>query len=155
MPRMTTRTRKTVTLALAGALAALPLIGIAANHENATSDPVKARQELMKEIGAATKVLGDMAKGARVYDTAAATEAQAALMAAATRIPEAFETEATDPQSEALPAIWSDWPGFTAEARALETAAANADVSNLDAVRFSLRAIGKACGSCHESYRAD
>jgi cytochrome c556 len=136
-------------------LAAAALAGGALLAQAATNDAVKARQDLMKGIGAATKVVGDMAQGKTPFDAAAAAAAKAELEARAAQIAATFETEATDPESEAAPEIWLAFDDFTGKADALVTAAAALDASSLESLQGGLRAVGGACGACHESYRLD
>lgn len=114
---------------------------------------VAARQEAMKTVAASTKVLGDMATDKAPFDTAKAEEARLALASAAASIPTLFQTEATDPKSEAKPEIWQNWDDFTAKAAALETAATGADASSLDAVKAAMGQIGPTCRACHTDYR--
>jgi cytochrome c556 len=134
----------TLTLIAAGGLA------IAAE---ATNPAAKARQETMDAIGAAAKVLGDMAKGSTPHDAAAAAEAQAALAAAAATVTTLFEPNESDPKSKARPEIWTDWAGFQTKAEALVAAAGALDPSSLDGIKAGMGAIGGACGACHEAYR--
>lgn len=135
---------------LAAVLLSAASVAIAAE---ATDPTVKARQETMDTIGAATKVLGDMAKGAVAFDAAAATEAQAALAAAAATVADAFRTEAGDPKSEAKPEIWANWSDFEAKSEALVKAAQALDASSLDGIAAGMGALGGACGDCHKAYR--
>lgn len=60
--------------------------------------------------------------------------------------------------TKALPLIWSDAAGFDKAAGALNTGlgalvvAANA--KNLDGLKVAFGDVGKACGACHDTYRA-
>ncbi|MDU8910762.1 cytochrome c [Aestuariicoccus sp. MJ-SS9] len=135
---------------------AVGVFATAAFAHSGVKDPdVKARMALMTEVKEATGVLGDMARGKMAFDAAQAEVARAALEAHATRIPTAFETQAQDPKSEALPVIWSDWQGFVAAAEQMETAASGMKVASLDDLRGGMGALGKSCASCHETYRID
>ncbi len=121
---------------------------------DATDPTVKARQELMDMISAHTKVLGDMATEKAPFDAAKATEAKAALAAAAAQIPARFEANVDDPKSQVVPAIWTNFDDFTAKGKALEDAAIAIDVSSVDTMKAGLGAIGGACGACHKAYQA-
>jgi cytochrome c556 len=127
----------TVALCAAGALFAA----------EATNQTVIDRQALMKEMGGGAKVLGDMAKGVTPFDADAASAAIALLTGKANLITDAFAANETDPESEALPAIWESPGDFAAKADDLFKAALSADV------QASLQVIGGACGTCHKAYR--
>ena len=128
---------------------------LAALAQEATDPNVQARQALMRTIGQNSKVLGDMASGQAGYDAAAAEAAKAALAAAAAEIPARFEIQgAADPESTALPEIWTNWDDFVAKGQALEAAVNAADVSSASAIQASMGGIGGACSACHRAYRA-
>lgn len=149
-------TSKFFTLALTGATAAVLALAPATDaHSDASNPAVKARMEAMKVIGAQTKVLGDMAKGATEFDAAAAQAAAATMAAEAAKIPALFEPQEDDPESEAKPIIWDDWDDFTAKAMDLEAAAtaAEASLTEAGAVGPALGQIGGACKACHSTYR--
>jgi cytochrome c556 len=131
-------------------LACIATVAVAAD---ATDPTVKARQELMDVIGGSTKVLGDMAKGEVAFDAAAAEAAKAAMIAASAEIAAKFEPQATDPESEAKPEVWTNWDDFVAKGNALNAAATAADVSSVEAIGASMGAIGGACKDCHSTYR--
>ena len=137
-------------------LKAMLLVGIttAAFAHSGVKDPdVKARMHLMGQIGTATGVLGNMARGTLDYNAEAASQAREALIKGGNAIAEAFQTEAHDPKTEARPAIWENWPDFVAKAAVLEDAARAMDPGSLVGVRTGMGAIGKSCGGCHEDYR--
>lgn len=138
---------------LAATLALTATVALA--HEGVKDPDVKARMQLMTEIGASTKILGEMAKRTRAFDAAEANAAAARLATLATQIPAAFQTRADDPKSEARPVIWQDFDGFTADAQAMQTAAsaASGSIEELADLRMALAGIGKSCGACHEDYR--
>ena len=122
-------------------------------HTGVKNAQVMARMEAMEQIAAATKTLSEMAKRQIPFDAATAKAALSAIESRAQDIPGLFAPRADDPKSEALPAIWETPGDFARKAQDLSAAAKAGDVSDLDALRFSLRAIGTACSSCHETYR--
>lgn len=125
-----------------------------AHAEGEPSDPtVKARVELMKSIGGATKTLGDMAGGKTTFDAAAAEAAKTALVAASGEIAARFETQATDPASEAKPEIWTSWEDFVTKATALNSAASALDAGSVDGIKAGMAGVGGACKACHSAYR--
>lgn len=130
--------------------ACMATVAIAAD---ATDPTVKARQELMDVIAASTQTLGRMAQGETPFDAAAAEAAKAAMIEASAGIPAAFEAQATDPESESKPEIWTNWDDFVAKGQALNAAATAADVSSAEAIGASMGAIGGTCRDCHTLYR--
>lgn len=127
-------------------------LGLLASVGAAFADPVETRMELMKTVGAQTKILGTAARGD--FDPEAVSAAATALHEAAQAIPAAFEPNETRADSEALPAIWDNYEDFTTKAMALETAATTAmaatDVASLGA---AMGEVGEACKACHSDYR--
>ncbi len=94
-----------------------------------------------------------MAGDKAAFDAAAAEAAKAEHVAVSAEIAAKFEAQATDPESEAKPEIWTNWDDFVAKANDLNTAAAALDASSLDGVKAGMGAIGGACGACHKAYR--
>jgi len=137
------------------ATGAVLVAGAAWAHDDVKDPQVKARMELMGQIKNNIGMLGGMAKGAVEFDAAKAEAAKAGLIANAKAIPAAFEANATDPKSEALPAIWENWDDFKSKAVAMETAVGSVDVSSLEGVQGGMRTIGGSCGGCHKVYRMD
>ena len=136
-----------LTPALAGATLALA-------HEGVTNPAVLERMEQMVEIAENTEVLGEMAKGERPFDAGAARAAARAIARHAAETPALFETRETDPNSEALPAIWAEFDSFAALSGGLrEAAQAATRIETPDDLRPALAAIGQACTACHEDYR--
>jgi cytochrome c556 len=127
--------------------------GVAWAHEGVKNPVVMARMDGMSEMGSATRVLGEMARGETGFDASAAEAARARIVTQAERTPGLFEAREDDPKSEAKPAIWENFDDFVAKSDAMVAVARAADVSSLDALRSSVREIGRACGACHEPYR--
>ena len=149
---MKTRTIFPILLTLATAGAAT---NAALAHGGVQNPAVLARMDAMKAIGDATKVLGEMAKGATAFDAATAQAAAAEIAAHAAETPALFEAPETDAKSEALPGIWEDFADFTAKASALE-ARADTLASGLetpDDLNAGLGQLGEACTACHKAYR--
>lgn len=125
----------------------------ASAHDKVKDPSVKARMQLMKEIRQATATLGTMAKDPDTYSKKRAEAARASLLSLSGRVPVAFQDAATDPASEADPAIWRNWADFTAQADALTSAARALDAGSAGGVAAGMRAVGAACSSCHKPYR--
>lgn len=140
--------KKTTTALIVLALAAS--VGFANAASNA--DAVTARMELMKTVGAQTKILGTVARG--TFDAAAVSAAAAALHEAAIKTPAAFEANETNAESEALPKIWENYADFTAKAEMLQAAAVLAmNATDSASLGAAMGAIGESCKACHSDYR--
>lgn len=76
-----------------------------------------------------------------------------------TMFPEGSGPGNANPDTEALPAIWTDWAGFEAAAKTFEEETAKlqalAKAKDLDGFKAQFKAVGKSCGNCHDSYRKD
>ncbi|WP_319773111.1 cytochrome c [Breoghania sp.] len=123
----------------------------------AQGDPIKQRQEAMKAIGGSMKVLGEMAKGVKPYDGAAAEAAVGRIHDSIDGFTDLFpEGTEMGGDTEASPAIWDKPEEFKADAEALKAASAAAKPEvgrGLDALRASLGSVGGACKDCHQSFR--
>ncbi len=124
-------------------------------HEDVKNPTVKARMMAMSNIAGQMKTLGGMAKGAVAFDLEQAKAALAEIEKTAKTVPALFKDNETDPKSEALPAIWSNYADFTAKSDAMTSAAANALTSfaSQDDLVPSMQALGGSCKSCHSAYR--
>ena len=136
-------------LMLAALLTATPLWA----HDGVKDPQVMARMDGMSAIGAATKTLGDMAKGKAPLHQAKARMARDTIVTQAGKISALFEADASDPKSEALPNIWTDWADFTAKGEALKAAAQGLDFADQAALAASMRSLGGSCAACHKLYR--
>lgn len=123
---------------------------------------VQARNALMTLNGHYLGQLGAMAKGETPYDAAKAEAAATSLAALATldesaMWPEGTDNETLGDKTRALPVIWSTYPAITEKMQALTDAtAALAKTAGTDlaSLRAGMGPVGKACGDCHETYRA-
>lgn len=131
----------------------LALATAAWGHQGVKNPGVMARMEAMKQVGTATKVLGDMAKQKTAFSETQAKAAKAALVRHLSEAEPLFRDPHADPKSEALPVIWEDYARFEDMMRKAARAAQRMDVSDLDALRVSMRAVAKSCSGCHEDYR--
>ena len=156
---------RTGLVGICGVLAAA-VIGTSAigdgHADKAIAAAVKARQAQMTLYAFNLGALGAMAKGEAEYDAAVAAGAAANLAALAQSDQSRMWPPGSDNETlgkdatGALPAIWQ--AGSTAgekgmalaqAAVAMEAAAGN----GLEALQGAIGAVGKSCGSCHESYR--
>lgn len=62
-------------------------------------------------------------------------------------------------KTDALPAVWSQWDKFVAANDAFEKATGElvvaADKGDMAAAGAAMKAVGEACGSCHDTFRKD
>lgn len=147
------------TLVLAASLSVLS-IPVAAQDKAAMAS-VKMRQGQMQMISANMAILGGMAKGAIAYDAETAARAASDLAAIGSLSPAVIWAEGSDNSAmegtRALPAVWSDWDGFTADWQDFATAAsaaAGAAGNGQEAIGPLLGGLGGSCKACHEGYRA-
>ncbi|SLN15961.1 Cytochrome c' precursor [Aquimixticola soesokkakensis] len=120
----------------------------------AQDDAVATRQAGMKAIGGSVRTLGNMAKGTVAFDAAAAQAALDKIAQEAALIPVHFEAEVIEGDTEAKPAIWTDWDSFVADAKALEDAAGTATVASADDLAPAMATIGATCKTCHSEFRS-
>ena len=145
--------RKTLVLAVAGALAAGAMVG-GATIAMAQADVVKERQENRKQAGAAMRAVKAIidAKG----PTAGAVEQAAKLKTLEAAFVKMFPP-GSDKDSKALPVVWTDWAGFQAASKASDAAydklAAAAGSGDQAALAAAFADVGKTCGACHDKYR--
>lgn len=146
--------RKTLVVAIAGALAAGAMVG-GATIALAQADVVKERQENRKQAAAAMRAIKGVidAKG----PTSGAVEQAAKLKTLEVAFVKMFPA-GSDKDTKALPVVWTDWAGFQAASKNAETAfdklATAAGSGNQEALAAAFADTGKACGACHEKFRA-
>jgi cytochrome c556 len=127
----------------------------AASPAAAQDGPIKQRQELMKKNGAATKLSGEMVKGEKPYDPAAAAEAMTTVSGSIDEFVTLFP-EGSAEGSDAKPEIWQDKADFEALAQKTKEAsakAAEAAEGGLETFMAAFAEVGRSCGGCHEKYR--
>ena len=145
-------------LALGAALAATLAAGVAYAQDPATI--AKARHDHYKEIGKASKAVRDeFMKPAP--DIAVIQAAARTIDTLAPQVPSWFPPgtgKDVVPKSAALPVIWQKPDEFRKDAAGLAAAAHNfnlaAQSGKLDAVRAAYSALGQACKTCHETFKA-
>jgi cytochrome c556 len=143
--------RKTVVAAALIALAAGTL-----SVASAQTDVIKERQENRKQTAAAMRAIKAVvdAKG----PAKDAVEQAAKLKTLEASFVKLFPAGSDKGDTKALPAVWTDWAGFQAASKnadaaydKLATAAGSGDIAALTA---AFADTGKACGACHEKFRA-
>lgn len=137
---------------------ALVVVGCATGGPSGRSgaEAIAARQQLMKEQGAAMRAMRDNVKAGQIQ--AVAPEAEK-LAQTAKRIPALFPEGSLDPAtSRAKPEIWQQWSEFEGYARSLESKAAQlaatARAGDGAATNAAIADLGKTtCGACHNAFR--
>jgi cytochrome c556 len=138
-------------------LACITAVAACATGARMSADEsIKARQQLMKEQGAAFGAIQKKAKSGQIQ--AIAADAQKLVMTAQ-RIPSLFPEGSLNPQvSRAKPEIWQKWSQFTGYAKTLESKAtrlaAIAQKGDAQATNAAISDLGKsACVACHDTFR--
>ena len=127
--------------------------GAALAHSGVKNATVMARMDAMATIGAQTKIIGDMAKGATAFDADRAAQALSRIETLAARTPHLFKAQETDPKSEALPEIWAEFDRFVALSDDLQETAGTLAVETPADLGPALGQLGAACKACHSRYR--
>ncbi|WP_181701936.1 c-type cytochrome [Chthonobacter albigriseus] len=134
----------------------LAALSVVSTMAVAQEDPIKAREELMEEIGDQMKILGPMAQGKADYDAAKAAAALEKISANAADFPNHFPEGSDQGKTEALPAIWENKADFEAKSKQLSDdakAAVTAAAGGLEAFKPAFGQMASNCKSCHEKYR--
>ena len=147
--------KKTLVVAVIGALAAGSMVG-GATIALAQADVIKQRQDNRKETAATMRAIKGVidAKGdvkPVVAQAAKLKELEAAFV-------KLFPAGSDKGETKALPTVWSDMPGFMAASKNVDAAydklAVAAGSGDLAAVTAAFGDTGKACGACHDKFRA-
>ena len=147
--------RKTLVLAIVGALVAGGMVG-GATIALAQDDVIKARQENRKQTAAAMRAIKGIidAKG----PTAGAVEQAAKLKTLEAAFDKMFPAGSDKGDTKALPTVWSDSAGFMAASKNVDAAydklAVAAGSGDMAALTAAFGDTGKACGACHDKFRA-
>lgn len=147
--------RKTLVVALVGALAAGAMVG-GATIAMAQGDVIAQRKDNRKQTAAAMRAIKAIvdAKG----PTAGAVEQAAKLKTLEASFMKMFPAGSDKGDTRALPAIWTDWAGFEAASKAADAAydklATAAGSGNAEALAAAFADTGKTCGACHQKFQA-
>ena len=141
-----------------GGLAVVALAGCASMEEKkmTTAEAIAARQQLMKEQGAAMRSIQDKLKAGQVQAVAVDADKLAQTSNAMLKM---FPPGSLDPAtSRAKPEIWQKWSEFEGYAKALDTKAkqlaATAATGNAQTTGAQATDLGKTtCGACHTAFR--
>ena len=147
--------RKTLVVALIGAMAAGAMVG-GATFAFAQGDIIKQRkdnrQQTRQAMGAIKGIID--AKG----PTAGAVAHAAKLKELEAAFVKMFPPGSDKGETKALPVIWTDMAGFQAASKnadmAFDKLAVAAGSGDMAALNTAFGDAGKACGACHDKYRA-
>ncbi len=147
-------TKKTLVAAILGAVAAGAMVG-GATIALAQADVVKQRQENRKQTAAAMRAIK------AVVDSKGDPKVVVEQAAKLKQLEAAFVTmfpPGSDKNTKALPAVWTDMAGFQAASKAVDAAydklAVAGGSGDFAAIGAAFGETGKACGACHQKYRA-
>ncbi len=138
------------------AVGAVVLAVGAATAATVADDPIEARQTLMKNVGSAMQVAGNMARGETEFEPRAAHMAMRTINSSIIGAMELFPEGTDSGDTRALPEIWDNMDDFLAKAEALREAsqaAIDAEPQDLDSFRPLVADVGNNCSACHEDYR--
>ena len=135
---------------------AVAVVGCATFKKRTPEEAIAARQELMKQQGAAMRSISDKMKAGQVQ--AVASDAKI-LEDTSKKITALFPEGSVNPAtSRAKPEIWQKWSEFEGHAKKLHTQAKlledTAKTGNADATGKMVADIGRGtCGGCHTPFR--
>ena len=147
--------KKTLVVAVVGALAVGTMVG-GATIAFAQADVIKQREENRKAAGAAMRAIKGVidSKG----DPKVVVEQAAKLKTLEAAFITMFPAGSDKGETKALPTVWSDWAGFQAASKnadmAYDKLAVAAGTGDMAAIGEAFGAAGKACGACHQKFRA-
>jgi cytochrome c556 len=131
--------------------------GAAMAHSGATG-VVKERMDMMGDIAAHMKTVGQMLSGNREFDQQQIAEAARSIATHGASFERMFPAGSTMHPSEALEAIWTDWESFMKTTDSMQiSATALADVAlaaeDPSDIKPAFGKLGATCKSCHQDFR--
>jgi cytochrome c556 len=131
-------------------------IGLGSTAVLAESQAIKDRQQIMKDVGRATREPGGMLKGEMPFNLAAVQKSLNTYIDSAKTMPGLFPTDSkTGGDTEASPKIWTDTAGFNAAFAKFgsDATAALAAIKDEASFKAAFPGVLRNCGTCHESFR--
>jgi cytochrome c556 len=123
----------------------------------AQSNPIAARQALMKGNDDGARVVVAMMRGRAPFDAGKVDAVFAQWTETAQKLPGLFPPDSkTGQKTRAAPKIWETKSDFDAKAAEFgKVVADNRDKAKAspDGLKVAVSAVGKACDNCHEGYR--
>ena len=122
----------------------------------AQADVIEKRQKLMKSNSAAAKAIK---KGVEEKDYATVELKAKDIMGNMDQVLDLFPKGSTSEKSAAKPEIWEKWDEFSKKPAGVKKAAEElmkaAAAKDDSALEVKVKALGGACKSCHEPFRAE
>jgi cytochrome c556 len=147
--------KKVVIAAIVGAMAAGVMVG-SATLAFAQGDVIKERQANRKQTGAAMRAIKGVIDSNG--DTKVVVQQAAKLKELEAAFDKMFPPGSDKGDTKALPTVWSDMAGFRAASKAADAAydklAVAGGSGNMAAIKAAFENTAKACGACHQKYRA-
>jgi cytochrome c556 len=135
--------------------------GAAPNPEARAKTAIETRQGLFKLIANQNGPIGGMQRNQVPFDAAVVARNAARIKVLAEMAPDLFALDTREfktIKTAALDGIWNSQADFKTKADALvsaaDTLATTAKAGDKDATLKAAANVGKACGSCHDSFRA-
>jgi cytochrome c556 len=153
-------------LGVAAALAAVSALAVSQgagppNPEAQAKNAIETRQGLFKVMSNQMGPIGGMLRGQVPFDAELVARNAARIQMLAEISPDLFTLDTRqfkNIKTGALDGIWNSQPDFKAKADALVKAAAGAvaaaKTGDKVATTKAAQEMGKACGTCHDNYRA-
>ncbi len=122
-------------------------------------DAAKEAQTIMKSNGKNAGAVAAIVKGEKPYDQATVDAALAHFEDTAKKLPTMFPASLKSVKLEGdyqiSPKVWEDKAGFDAKIASFAkiVGEAKGKIKDLDSLKANFPAIGKECGSCHETFR--
>jgi cytochrome c556 len=145
---------------LFAAAAGLVVAGVIVVSETAAgpAESVKYRQTIMKGFGAHMGAISMVMKGEVALGASHIAANAEGIEATAKLIADAFKDKTGDAgPTEAKANIWTEWQSFADRAKALEVESAKlasvAKKGDMSAIGEQVKAVGGACGACHQTFR--
>jgi cytochrome c556 len=150
-----------VAAAIAAASSATWAQGGPPTPEQQAKSAIETRQGLFKVMASQFGPVGGMLRNQVPFDAAVVAKNSARIEVLSEMIPEFFVNDTrkfTATPTKALDGIWNSLPDFKVKADGLTKAAAAltaaAKTGDKAATLKAAGDVGKACGACHDSYRA-
>lgn len=132
------------------------LLAIGAGAAIAQTDPIAARKEAMKAMGAAAGAAAKMMRGENAFDLAKVKAGLEAIQRSAKASPALYPDTSKSGDTKALPAVWEQKQRFGGLFAKLDSDAGAALAAIKDEASFKAE-IGKVlgnCAACHNDFRA-
>jgi cytochrome c556 len=137
---------------------AMFVLGASAALAMSGAEAIKARRELMKADGAATKPLVAMLQGKAQFDLATVQKTLKTYQNAANNEPALFPPDSKTGDTNALPVIWDDDNLADLDARfkkfGADATAALAAIKDEASFKVAMPGVLQNCDDCHEKYHA-